>query len=184
MRRKMLVFLRHLPWLLLLLGIDALAALFLWLADVEAFRTLVAVIVLLSVLFFTVVLLVLDDLDQKRTRAFQSFLNDPDACHEEELLKAVSASEADMVRLLGTVLREKQQTCSRVEAELADYEEYVEAWAHEIKTPLTLLTLIVDNRSDDLSDAGHFKLDYIRNRTQEFINQMPYYSRLKGTQKD
>ncbi|MGE4353619.1 MAG: sensor histidine kinase [Oscillospiraceae bacterium] len=184
MKHKMLVFRRYLPWLLLLLGVDGLAALFLWLADAEAFRVLVTVILLTTVLLFAAVLLVTDNLDQKKVRAFQAFLNNPDTCHEEELLKAVSASEADAVRLLGTALREKQLACSRVEAELADYEEYVEAWAHETKTPLSLLTLILDNRRDEMPGAVSFKLDYVRNRMQEAVNQMLYYARLKGTQKD
>ncbi|GAE90478.1 sensor histidine kinase [Acetivibrio straminisolvens] len=65
-----------------------------------------------------------------------------------------------------------------------DYEEYVEAWAHETKTPLSLLTMLLDNRRDELPENFAFKLDYIRNRMQEFISQMLFYSRLKGTQKD
>ena len=178
------MFLRYLPWLLLLLGIDALAALFLWLANAEAFRVLLTVILFITVLLFAAVLIIMDHQDQKRAQAFQAFLNNPDACHEEELLKAVSASEADAVRLLGTVLQQKQLACSRAEADLADYEEYVEAWAHETKTPLSLLTLILDNRRDEMPGAVSFKLDFIRNRMQESINQMLYYARLKGTQKD
>lgn len=184
MKHKMLVILRHLPWLLLLLGIDGLSALFLWLADAEAFRVLLTVIILITVLLFAVVLIVMDYLDQKKMRAFQSFLNNPDTCHEEELLKTISASEADAVRLLGTVLQEKQLACNQAEADLADYEEYVEAWAHETKTPLSLLTLILDNRRDEMPGAISFKMDYVRNRMQESINQMLYYARLKGTQKD
>lgn len=184
MKHKMLVFRRHLPWLLLLLGIDGLAALFLWLADAEAFRVLVTVIILITVLLFAAVLIVMDHLDQKKMQAFQSFLNNPDTCHEEELLKAVSASEADAVRLLETVLQEKQLACSRAEADLSDYQEYVEAWAHETKAPLSLLTLILDNRKDEMPGVVSFKLDYVRNRMQESITQMLYYARLKGAQKD
>ena len=32
---------------------------------------------------------------------------------------------------------------------LQDYEEYVEGWAHEAKTPLSLLTMLLDNRNDE-----------------------------------
>ncbi|MFR0797044.1 MAG: hypothetical protein ACLSHG_12865 [Oscillospiraceae bacterium] len=57
-----------------------------------------------------------------------------------------------------------------------DYENYVELWAHEVKTPLALLTLVLDNRRDTLPEAVGFKLDYVRNRMQAFIDQMLYYA--------
>lgn len=65
-----------------------------------------------------------------------------------------------------------------------DYEDYVELWAHEVKTPLALLTLVLDNRRDTLPEAVGFKLDYARNRMQAFIDQMLYYARLRGARRD
>lgn len=43
---------QYLPWLWLLLGVDALAALLLWLADVKAFAAMLTVIVLATVFLF------------------------------------------------------------------------------------------------------------------------------------
>ena len=43
---------QYLPWLGLLLGVDALAALLLWLADARAFAAMAAVIVLATVFLF------------------------------------------------------------------------------------------------------------------------------------
>ena len=43
---------QYLPWLWLLLGVDALAALLLWLADARAFAAMTAVIVLATVFLF------------------------------------------------------------------------------------------------------------------------------------
>ena len=57
-------------------------------------------------------------------------------------------------------------------------------WAHEVKTPLALLTLLLDNRRDTLPEAVGFKLDYVRNRMQAFIDQMLYYARLRGARRD
>ena len=65
-----------------------------------------------------------------------------------------------------------------------DYEDYVELWAHEVKTPLALLTLVLDNRRGTLPEAVGFKLDYARNRMQAFIDQMLYYARLRGARRD
>lgn len=59
----------------------------------------------------------------------------------------------------------------------------MEAWAHEIKTPVSLLTMLLDNRRDDIPEHERKKLDYIRNR-QESVNQMLFYARLKSARKD
>lgn len=184
MKHKWLIFYQYAPWLMLLLCVDGFAALLLWLANLQAFLALSAVILLTTVLLFIVLVFILNLQEQKRFQAFETFLTTPDIYHEEALIKAISPAQADAIRLLGTVLREQQLIYSQVKTELCDYEEYVEAWAHETKTPLSLLTMILDNRADEISAPVHFKLDYIRNQMQEGIYQMLYYARLKSPHKD
>lgn len=184
MRHKILVFRRYLPWLILLLAVDGFAAFLLWLSEAEAFRVLCGMIVLATVLLFAGTLFLVNRKETKKIRAFREFLEEPEAMQEENLLMAVSASEEEDVRLLGNVLRKYRQDLGRAGTDLADYEEYVEAWAHEAKTPLSLLTLILDNRSDEMSPEVHRKLDHVRNRLQENVTQMLYYARVKGTTKD
>ena len=89
-----------------------------------------------------------------------------------------------MIRLLGAALRQNQQEYQLLKGRIYDYEDYVEAWAHEIKTPVSLLTMLLDNRRDDIPEHERRKLDYIRNRIQESVNQMLFYARLKSARKD
>lgn len=175
---------QYLPWLGLLLGVDALAALLLWLADARAITTMSAVIVLATVFLFGGVCAVLCARSKKRERAFTAFLTAPDAVHEQALCRLLSANEVQSVHLLGETLRAQQQAVAQLQAQMDDYENYVELWAHEVKTPLALLTLVLDNRRDTLPEAVGFKLDYVRNRMQAFIDQMLYYARLRGARRD
>lgn len=161
---------QYLPWLGLLLGVDALAALLLWLADARAIAAMSAVIVLATVFLFGGVCAVLCARSKKRERAFTAFLTVPDAAHERALCRLLSANEAQSVHLLGKTLRAQQQAIAQLQAQMDDYENYVELWAHEVKTPLALLTLVLDNRRDTLPAAVGFKLDYVRNRMQAFID--------------
>lgn len=184
MKQKLLVLYRYLPWLLLLLVIDGLAALLLWLSDADAFFALNTVMLLSTILLFAAVFFILLSFDRKRKPAFQAFLNTPDLFHEENLIKTLHRAEADSVRLLGQTLREKENARNLAEAGLNSYEEYVEAWAHETKTPLSLLTLVLDNHEEELPASVRFKLDYARSRMQEYINQMLYYARLGSARKD
>lgn len=184
MKHSFKFLLQYVLWFLLLLGVDAFAALLLWIADAQAFYSMIIVIVLATILLFSVVCYAVVHLERKKEQAFLSFLDNPDEYHEELLLKSVSLAQRDAIRLLGKVLRDKQRAYAGLEGQLSDYEEYVEAWAHETKTPLSLLTLLLDNRRDDLPAIVSFKLDYIRNRIQESVDQMLFYARLKGARKD
>lgn len=175
---------QYLPWLGLLLGVDALAALLLWLADARAFAATAGVIVLATVFLFAGVCAVLCARSKRREQAFTAFLATPDAAHEQALCRLLSPAESQSVHLLGETLRAQQQTIAQLQAQMDDYENYVELWAHEVKTPLALLTLVLDNRRDTLPEAVGFKLDYARNRMQAFIDQMLYYARLHGARRD
>ena len=175
---------QYLPWLGLLLGVDALAALLLWLADARAIAAMSAVIVLATVFLFGGVCAVLCARSKRREQAFTAFLTTPDAAHEQALCRLLSPAESRSAHLLGETLRAQQQTIAQLQAQMDDYENYVELWAHEVKTPLALLTLVLDNRRDALPEAVGFKLDYVRNRMQAFIDQMLYYARLRGARRD
>ena len=175
---------QYLPWLGLLLGVDALAALLLWLADARAFAAMAAVIVLATVFLFASVCAVLCARAKRREQAFTAFLSTPDTAHEQALCRLLSPAKSQSARLLGETLRAQQQTIAQLQMQMDDYENYVELWAHEVKTPLALLTLVLDNRRDTLPEAVGFKLDYVRNRMQAFIDQMLYYARLRSARRD
>lgn len=175
---------QYLPWLLLLLGVDAFALLLLWLSDTEAFLSLSVITLLGSLLFFTVLCCALARFAHKKEQAFLTFLENPDEYHEELLFKASSPNERDSARLLGTYLRNMQNSHAALAEQISDYEEYVESWAHEIKTPLSLLTLLLDNRREELPPAIAGKLDHLRNHLQESVDQMLFYARLKSARKD
>lgn len=184
MKRNRSYLRQYLPWLGLLLGVDALAALLLWLADARAFAATAGVIVLTTVFLFACVCAVLCARVKRREQAFTAFLATPDAAHEQALCRLLSPAESQSVHLLGETLRAQQQTIAQLQTQMDDYEDYVELWAHEVKTPLALLTLVLDNRRDTLPEAVGFKLDYARNRMQAFIDQMLYYARLRGARRD
>ena len=116
MRNRLLYLCRYLPWLALLLVVDAVPALLLWLSEAEAFGALIPLIMLGTVLLFSVTALVLSRVEQKRENAFRAFLNNPDLINEENLIRSVSASDRENVRLLGTVLREKDAVLQQGES--------------------------------------------------------------------
>ena len=175
---------RYLPWLMVLACIDGFAAFMLWIADIQAFHAMTLVMILVTLLIYAVVLGTVSYRDMKKEKAFLNYLSNPDSYHETELLRVSSDAEKEMILLLGQTLRNKQESLDRLKIQVDDYEEYIETWAHEIKTPISLLTFLLDNRRKELPENIGYKLDYVRNSMQESINQILYYARLKGDRKD
>lgn len=177
-------FKRYFPWFLLLLAADIFSSLVLWLSDISAFQVLSALIILWTIVFLGVVLVFVSFREKKKEKLFHNFITNPNLINEEKLLDSVSRQEERSLKELAEVLREKQMKVRSLTESLMDYEEYVEGWAHEAKTPLSLFTMILDNRTDEFSPDLKAKLDYVRCGFQEDIDQMLYYSRLKSSTKD
>lgn len=62
------------------------------------------------------------------------------------LCEIVPALLRPYVRELGQHLRTQQEYVNEQKIKISDYEQYIENWAHEIKKPLSLMTLLLDNR--------------------------------------
>lgn len=175
---------RYYFWLLLLLSMDCFCTILLWISDIQAFQILIGLVILASILFFSVILFVLNKRKTASQELFREFLSDPVISNEERLLSTISREEGESIQLLATLLREHQIENSRMADALRDYEEYVEGWVHEANPPLSLLSMILDNRNDEIPPHLQAKLDYVRSQLQEDITQMLYYARLKSSTKD
>ena len=85
---------------------------------------------------------------------------------------------------MADTLYQKQAEIGKLNSLLAEYEDYVEKWAHEIKLPLSLLSLLLDNQSDQLPKDTAFKLDYVKNQIQGNVSQILFYYRVKSEKND
>lgn len=68
----------------------------------------------------------------------------------------------------------------RIEQEQKDYREYIESWVHEIKAPITAITLNCENHKDERS-----RLLLIENqKVENYIDMALYYARSDEVYKD
>lgn len=184
MKKTWMIVRKYSPWLLAMLIMDVFFCILLWVADIRAFFILSVVLILGSVLLFTGVLLLVVRMEMKKRTAFENYVAVPNEWNEETLLNLCSRADSEMIRMLGEKFVSQQQEKEQLLIRTSDYEEYVEAWVHETKTPIFLLTMLVDNRRDEMPENINRKLDYIRNRMQEHVDQMLFYARWKGGRKD
>ncbi|MFA9378369.1 MAG: sensor histidine kinase [Lachnotalea sp.] len=184
MKTKWMMIKKYMLWLLLLLAMDIFFCILLWIADTQAFYILSIIIVLSSLLFFLAILFVIIQHESKYQNAFKHYISAPTESNEEILIRLSSDSDKTVIRLLGNTLRQKKYENEQLLTRISDYEEYVESWAHETKTPISLLTLLLENHSEEIPENTSMKLDYIRNRMQEYVDQMLFYAKLKCEKKD
>ncbi|WP_330657313.1 sensor histidine kinase [Anaerocolumna aminovalerica] len=109
---------------------------------------------------------------------------EPDETNEYLLSEVVSPSLRPYVHELGQCLREKQAEIEARNIQVTDYEYYIENWVHEIKKPLSLMTLLLDNRKDEISPRVHTRMLYARDHIKQDVEQILYFSRLGAVHKD
>ena len=184
MKRYFSILAAHLPWLAYALVGDLFFAVLLWFTDVSAFRALVLSIVLFSVLSFLLVCAIILASESHMSRALNEFLANPNEEHAQILLSNLKGAEMRRTKEMCDLLISREERLGKEILRNEDYEEYVEAWAHEAKTPMALLTMILDNNRDSLAPEMVYKIEYIRTRLNECVEQMLQYSRIKGEKKD
>ncbi len=174
----------YLPWLLVLLAFDLFTAILLWLSDVRKFQVLILLYLLATVLLFFILSLLLIRKERKKSAAYKAFIANPKIDTELELLSLSTVSEKESIEEIANALYQRQAEIGKLNSLLADYEDYVEKWAHEIKLPLSLLSLLLDNQSDQLPKDTAFKLDYVKNQIQGNVSQILFYYRVKSEKND
>lgn len=61
-----------------------------------------------------------------------------------------------------------------------EYREYIETWVHEIKTPISVSKLIIENNESEVTSSIDEELDKIEN----YIEQALFYARSNNLEKD
>ena len=183
-KRILEILLEYRIWFIVLLLTDILCALFLWLADIRIFRILSGLLFSGAAAVCICTVFLLYRREKKREMLYDDFLASPDPFHTEQAADAVNGRERRQIRKTAAVFAAGADALSAEKMERRGYEEYIESWAHEVKTPLALITLMLDSRSDEMSEAVRTRLNCSQIQIQRYVEQILYYSRLKAEHKD
>ncbi|MFF2911465.1 hypothetical protein [Paenibacillus sp. NPDC057934] len=83
----------------------------------------------------------------------------------------------DKKYLLSEIMHEHIKEYSKKERE---YREYIEAWVHEIKTPIASGKLIIENNKTEMTK----KIEEEFNKVEEYVEQVLYYARSTNPAED
>ena len=183
-KRLRRVFEKNRLWIIVILTLNFIFGVLLWLSNDKAFIYIFPTMVIRSLILYCVTAFSIYKNDLKREEAISRFLEEPTKDIENEIISLFHYEEAQVIKYIGKILRQNKNTINIHKQGIDEYEEYIEAWAHEIKTPLGLMTFVLDNRKEEISAVVYKRLQYVRTKMQEDIERMLYYARLKSTCND
>lgn len=173
---------RALHWIVLLLFTDIAFIFSTWIIRREAVRYMS-----LFFLLFTVLTLVIgfwSELHKQRKdeTILLDFLETPDDRTRDVLLERFHYSEA--ARQLCQQVLSDQTLLNEKTVELSEYQDYIEAWVHEVKTPLSLSTLVMSNHKDEMSPYVYARMKYAQHQINEDVERILFYARLQADHSD
>ena len=171
-------------WFLILITTDLLFIFLAWLAYPETFKLLVGLMIVFTLAMISLSVFMIIRRQKIIEAAFQDFLLEPNETNEERLCHVSPKTHWSFIRRMGSVIRSYQAELNERAIELADYENYIEGWVHEIKKPLSLMTLVLDNRSDEMSPLVRKRMLHIRDQMLGDVERILYFARLRATHKD
>lgn len=174
------IFLKYKEWFVFTLTIVLLFCMFLWLSDAGSFYAVLPSAVLAVVILCGFMGLWLDRKDRKKEEEFLGFIERPGISQNNLEFSSMNDRERQMMGLIGERLEMLDCRIRDQESDIQEYEDYIESWAHEIKTPLALMTFVLDNRKDEMSSVVYRRLEYVRTDIEENVERILYYARLRN----
>lgn len=173
-------------YLLTLVVLVVLLGGMLWILRAEEFFYLLPVLFMVGV--FLLAVLIVGEVLQNRREArllmgLLSVTEDKSQTWETELSLLPPAKELLLRPLFAQYFWLKEEMQQEQEKR-REYEEYIEGWAHEIKVPLSLFTLLLENRRQGMDERLYQRLAYVNQQMMECVQQILYYARLKAVHKD
>ncbi len=169
-------------WLILLLATDVVFLFAAWIMRREALPYMLLFLLLFTVFAFAAGVFAEICRRRKEDAALLDFLSNPGEQTEEALLNLFEHSEAS--RMLYTQFLADLSLINEKTVELAEYREYIEAWVHEAKTPLSLFALVLGNHRDEMSSYVYTRLNYTWRQLNEDVERILYYARLQAEHSD
>lgn len=171
-------------WLVLLLLSNLFFAFVVWLTAPGAFESIILMIVLFTVIVVLVGYWINHKKQKKQMEALQFFLTSLDEETEQILLGAADKFWHPIIQFASAQMRDQVQIIKDKQLELQNYQEFIEAWTHEIKTPLSLATLVLDNHKEDMSPYVYKRMEHVRCVINSDIEKILYYARLHADHVD
>lgn len=169
-------------WIWIFIVTDIIFLFVTWIIGPDSIKYMIPFLLLFSV----ITILVGAALDKKQRvkdeTAISSFLNQPDEKAQAELCEYFGGDP--IVRTAAQEYMRTRHLVKETESRMNDYQEYIEAWVHEVKTPISMMELMLENHKDEMSSYVYERLCYAVRQLADDAERILYYSRLNAEHPD
>lgn len=171
-------------WLLAILLLLVTFIFLAWIAYPDFFNNLVTLMLVLSIVIILIPMFLYYLKEQQVEDCMRNYLREPNQRHEDELCQLLTSTEAKRIRALGQIIRQAEDDNNQQLLLNQHYESYIEEWVHEIKKPTSLLSLVIANREEEMSELVQQRLIHVRNQIDSDVEKILYFARLNASHQD
>ncbi len=171
-------------WFLIAISTNLFFSFLAWLVYPEAFKALIGLMIAFTLGVIILPIFIIIRKEAMIEAAFEDFLLEPNETNEEILCRVASKTHLQYIRRIGSSIRAYQCRLNDQVMELTEYENYIEGWVHEIKKPLSLMTLVLDNRCEEMSHLVRRRMVHVRDEIHGDVERILYFARLGAVHKD
>lgn len=173
---------RH--WLILLLATDLFFTFLVWLIRGDIFAYVAVMLFLFTGLIFFTGCVMEKSIQKKQLHAWQAFFCEPDEKNKKQLFELIGTCWQKEAEAVALNRMEQAQSLNDKEMELNNYQEFIEAWTHEIKTPMSLAALVLHNHREEMSPYVYKRMEHVRHSIGNHVDRILYYARLQADHVD
>lgn len=171
-------------WLLLFFLTDLTFFFVTWLLNPGMLKSVGLFLILFTALVLTAGYLLENRKQKKQQEALINFLRNTDEESFRELSALTPAPLQPAMKQLYDQFTGLTDAINEKQLNLENYRDYIEAWTHEMKTPLSLAALVMGNHSEEMSPYIKSRMGYVFHLISEDVDRILYYARLQADHVD
>lgn len=166
-------------WLVLLLLTDLIFILLTWMLRPDAMKSICPFILLFTAIIIGVGYFLQFRKRKREIDAVTRFFDDPNETAKQALSVSLDDSWMHVIETVYSKLKRQSAEVNEKQLNLQNYQEFIEAWTHEIKTPMSLVTLVLENHKDEMSPYVYSRMEHAKRQINADVEKILYYARLQ-----
>lgn len=159
-------------------------AFLLYLLSPGSFFRLLWFLVLYVAIDISITIYVRSERRRRSQIAVQDYLKEMDENIEKFILNNLSAETEPVFERMSRALQESTREIQSLKEEAVEERRLLERWVHEVKTPLALFLLLLENEKDQLDLETYTELHRLRLELEIQVMQILYYGKIDAAHPD
>lgn len=173
-----------LVWLISFICLDLVFIFLIYLIGPDLIDNFIIFIILFTILALFFMIRFTKKRNEKKKKLLEDFLIKNSFLSKDALVGEFGSDFGEIFDDFQRSIKIKDIRFEESRNKLISYRNFIEMWAHEIKTPLAFSNLFLENHKDRLDRQFIDKLSLANTNIENYINQILYYARVDANKKD